>query len=66
MVSITKYIAGPLCICWLVLQKFSDKGCREKGKTLRFEILDEKLETIIIVGLGKSKDLNKSDIENFY
>ena len=29
--SITKYIAGPLCIYWLVLQKFNDNGCREKG-----------------------------------
>ena len=29
--SITKYIAGPLCIYWLVLQKFNDNGCRENG-----------------------------------
>merc|ERR1711991_858538 len=36
----------------------------EKGKTLSFEFLDQKLVTLIIVGLGKSKDLNKSDIEN--
>jgi len=31
---------------------------------LSFEFLDQKLETLIIVGLGKSKDLKKSDIEN--
>ena len=44
----------------LLLKKF--KG--EKGGILNFEFLDQKLETLIIIGLGKSKDLNKSDIKN--
>ena len=49
----------------LLLKKVSQKKFKgEKGKTLSFEFLDQKLETLIIVGLGKSKDLKKSDIEN--
>ncbi len=49
----------------LLLKKITQKNFKgEKGKTLSFEFLDQKLETLIIVGLGKSKDLNKSDIEN--
>ena len=49
----------------LLLKKINQKKFKgEKGKTLSFEFLDQKLETLIIFGLGKSKDLNKSDIEN--
>ena len=31
---------------------------------MNFEFLDKKLETLIIIGLGKSKDLNKGEIKN--
>ncbi len=49
----------------LLLKKFTTKKFKgEKGKCLNFEFLDQKLETIIIIGLGKSKDLNKDDIKN--
>ena len=49
----------------LLLKKFATKKFKaEKGKSLNFEFLDQKLETLIIVGLGKSKELKKSDIEN--
>jgi len=49
----------------LLLEKVTKKKFKgEKGKTLSFEFLDQKLETLFIVGLGKSTDLNKSDIEN--
>ena len=49
----------------LLLKKVNQKKFKgEKGETLSFEFLDQKLETLIIVGLGKSKDLNKSDIKN--
>jgi len=56
-----KFVVDPKLLLKKVTQK-KFKG--EKGKTLTFEFLDQKLETLIIVGLGKSKDLNKSDIEN--
>ena len=56
-----KFVVDPKLLLKKVTQK-KFKG--EKGKTLSFEFLDQKLETLIIVGLGKSKDLNKSDIEN--
>ena len=56
-----KFIVDPKLLQKKVTQK-KFKG--EKGKTLTFEFLDQKLETLIIVGLGKSKDLNKTDIEN--
>ena len=56
-----KFVVDPKLLLKRVTQK-KFKG--EKGKTLSFEFLDQKLETLIIVGLGKSKDLKKSDIEN--
>ena len=56
-----KYVVDPKLLLKKVTQK-KFKG--EKGKTLSFEFLDQKIETLIIVGLGKSKDLKKSDIEN--
>jgi len=56
-----KFVNDPKILLKKVTQK-KFKG--EKGKLLSFEFLDQKLETLIIVGLGKSKDLNKSDIEN--
>ena len=49
----------------LLLKKVTQKNFKgEKGNTLSFEFLDQKIENLIIFGLGKSKDLNKSDIEN--
>ena len=56
-----KFIIDPKLLLKKVTQK---KFNGEKGKTLNFDFLDHKLETLTIVGLGKSKDLNKSDIEN--
>ena len=56
-----KFVVDPKLLLKKVTQK-KFKG--EKGKTLSFEFIDQKLETLIIVGLGKFKDLNKSDIEN--
>ena len=56
-----KFVVDPKLLLNKVTQK-KFKG--EKGETLSFEFLDQKLETLIIVGLGKSKDLNKSDIKN--
>ena len=48
----------------LLLKKFTTKKFKgEKGKCLNFEFLDQKLETLILIGLGKSKDLNKDDIK---
>ena len=56
-----KFVVDPKLLLKTVTQK-KFKG--EKGNTLSFEFLDQKLETLIIVGLGKSKDLKKSDIES--
>ena len=56
-----KFVINPKLLLKKVTQK-KFKG--EKGKTLSFEFLDQNLETLIIVGLGKTKDLNKSDLEN--
>ena len=49
----------------LLLKKVTAKKFKgEKGEILNFEFLDQKLETLILIGLGKSKDLNTSDIKN--
>ena len=49
----------------LLLKKVTTKKFKgEKGGILNFEFLGQKLETLIIIGLGKSKDINKSDIKN--
>ena len=56
-----KFLVNPK----LLLKKFTKKNFKgEKGKTLNFEFLDQKLETLIIIGLGKSKDFNKSKPKN--
>ncbi len=56
-----KFVVNPK----LLLKKVKAKNFKgEKGGILNFEFLDQKLETLIIIGLGKSKDLNKSDIKN--
>ncbi|KGF91630.1 MULTISPECIES: leucyl aminopeptidase [Prochlorococcus] len=49
----------------LLLKKITKKKFKgEKGEILDFEFLDQKLETLIIIGLGKSGDLNKGLIKN--
>ena len=49
----------------LLIKKISQKKFKgEKGEILNFEFLDQKLETLIIIGLGKSKELNKTLIKN--
>jgi leucyl aminopeptidase len=49
----------------LLQEKINQKKFKgEKGKILNFDFFDQRLQTLIIVGLGKSKDLHKSDIEN--
>ena len=56
-----KFVVNPK----LLLKRVKAKKFKgEKGEILNFEFLDQKLETLIIIGLGKSKDLNKSDIKN--
>ena len=47
-----KFVIDPKSLLKKITQK-KFKG--EKGETLSFEFLDQKLETLIIVGLGKSK-----------
>ena len=56
-----KFVVDPK----LLLKKVTQKNFKgEKGKTLSFEFLDQKLETLIMVGLGKSKELNQIDMKN--
>ena len=51
----------------LLLKKINQKDFKgEKSKHLSFEFLDQKLETLLIVGLGKSKDLKKNNIKNSF
>ncbi len=56
-----KFVVDPK----LLLKKFTAKKFKgEKGGILNFEFLGQKLDTLIVIGLGKSKDLNKNDIKN--
>ncbi len=49
----------------LLLKKIEQKKFKaENGGILNFEFLDQKLDSLIIVGLGESKELNKDNIEN--
>ena len=49
----------------LFLKTFAKKKFKgEKGKTLIFDLLDQKLENLIILGLGKSKDIKNHNINN--
>tara|TARA_Y100000766_G_scaffold126671_1_gene108895 strand:- start:769 stop:2253 length:1485 start_codon:yes stop_codon:yes gene_type:complete len=49
----------------LLLKKVNQKKfTAEKGKTLDFDLLDQNLEYLMIVGLGKSKDIQANDIKN--
>ena len=49
----------------LLLRKVNQKNFRgKKGETLNFDTLNQNLESLIIFGLGKSKDTNIDDIKN--
>tara|TARA_B100000965_G_scaffold108250_1_gene89478 strand:- start:1217 stop:2704 length:1488 start_codon:yes stop_codon:yes gene_type:complete len=49
----------------LLLEKINQKKFKgEKGKVLNFDFLDQKLQTLKIIGLGESKTINSNDIKN--
>ncbi|MDC3137644.1 leucyl aminopeptidase [Prochlorococcus sp. AH-716-I19] len=49
----------------LLLQKMNQKKFKgEKGKVLNFDFFDQRLQTLKIIGLGKSKNINSNDIKN--
>ena len=49
----------------LLLAKIKQKKFKaEKGKVLNFDLFDEKLQTLRIMGLGKTKSINSNDIKN--
>ena len=49
-----------------LLKKITQKKFKgEKGKTLSFEFLDQKLETLTLIGLGKSKEIKNNDLKNY-
>jgi len=49
----------------LLLEKIKQKKFKaEKGKVLNFDLFDEKLQTLRIMGLGKTKSINSNDIKN--
>jgi len=50
----------------LLLDKINQKKFKgEKGKILNFDFFDQRLQTLKIIGLGESKNINSNDI-NFY
>ena len=56
-----KFVVDPK----LLLKKVNSKKFKgKKGEILNIEFLDQKLETLMIIGLGQSRNLNKSDIKN--
>ena len=49
----------------LLQEKVNQKKFKgEKGKILNFDFLDQKLQTLKIIGLGESKNINSNDIKN--
>ena len=49
----------------LLLEKLNKKNFKgEKGKVLKFDFFDNKLQTLRIVGLGKTKNIKINDIKN--
>ena len=56
-----KFVIEPELLLKYIKQK-KYKG--EKGETLNFQFLDRRLETLIIVGFGKSKNIKNNDIKN--
>ncbi len=56
-----KFVIEPELLIKKVKQnKFEGK----KTKTLSFEFLDQKLETLTLIGLGKSKGIKINDLKN--
>ena len=50
----------------LLLKKIDQKNFKgEKGKSLNFEFLDQQLENLTIIGLGKSENINCNDISSY-
>lgn len=49
----------------LLQEKINQKKFKgEKGKILNFDFFDQKLQTLKIIGLGESKNINSNDIKN--
>ena len=49
----------------LLQEKINQKKFRgEKGKILNFDFFDQRLQTLKIIGLGESKNINSNDIKN--
>ena len=49
----------------LLLEKINQKKFKgEKGKILNFDLFDQRLQTLRIIGLGESKNINSNDIKN--
>ena len=49
----------------LLQEKINQKKYKgEKGKILNFDFFDQRLQTLKIIGLGKSKNINSPDIKN--
>ena len=49
----------------LLQEKINQKKFKgEKGKILNLDFLDQKLQTLKIIGLGESKNINSNDIKN--
>ena len=49
----------------LLQEKINQKKFKgEKGKTLNFDFFDQRLQTLKIIGLGESKNINSNDIKN--
>ncbi|MDC3019529.1 leucyl aminopeptidase [Prochlorococcus sp. AH-736-E15] len=56
-----KFVIDPKSLLKKVTQK---KFNGKKGETLSFEFLDQKLDTLMLVGLGKSKEFDQGTIKN--
>ena len=49
----------------LLLEKINQKKFKgEKGKILNFDFFDQRVQTLKIMGLGESKNINSNDIKN--
>ena len=56
-----KFVIAPKLLLKKVKQK---KFEAKRTKTLSFEFLDQKIETLTLVGLGKSKGIKSNDLKN--
>ena len=49
----------------LLLEKINQKNFKgEKGKVLNFDFFDQRLQTLNIIGLGESKNIDSNNIKN--